>query len=401
MYRYSTKFCIILSTLQLILVLAGRLEAEEKIAVVRSTYDPVDRVLSSMNIKYDLIEFHDLEEGSVFKKYDVMFFPCGMNYPLEMNVSVLSRGVNIQSVALKNKIYEPDKEKIAAKVRAFLKAGGYAYFSGYSFDLLQQAFGIFHFHDNFPYMGLPGRIESVLKGDLANFTMKESMALYMGHSGWITLDSVDNADVLARAAYATPRGEKEGPITCTGSVGRGFFLYTVYHDTVYSDFRRFNIYRVLGARLIDRLDREAAFWDQKISGNIADAMHGNENSRTYLFKMMKGTNSVYFTSSARPFQVEILDRSFSIIESHDCFDRSQEFTVYSDKDDYGYIRIYPASNDRYSLYSVVTAHGIRLIPYFFTALIVLGGIALLSGIVFLVVFFSRRGYSGLGRKLGL
>jgi hypothetical protein len=390
---------IILSIFLAFLFRADFLSASHKVAVVKSKYDPIERVLAAMNIPYDLLSFHDLESGEVFSRYSVMFFPCGMEHTLEMNVNVLARGGSIQSVSLKEKLYEPDRELMASHIRGFIKSGGQAYFSGYSFDLLDRAFGIFRFHDNFPYMGLAGRVESTLAGDLEKFALKDTMALYMGHSGWITLESAHNTLTLASAAYATARGERQGPITCTGSFGRGFLLYTVYHDTVYSDFRRFNVYRVYGGALIDSLARIARFWDQDITGRIADALQPNENSRIYRIDLREGANSVYFAASKGSFQVDVVDSSFSLLESRDNRDRLKEFVIHADSDSQAYVRIYPSSSDRHALYAVVTARGIRVLPYFFTVLRVLGGLVLFAGLVFMVITFSRKGYSGRGRVL--
>jgi len=373
--------------------------ASERIAVVRSKFDPVERVLDSMKIRYDMIGYRDLENIGAMKKYGVIFFPCGMDHPLERNVNVLSRGNNIQSVALKEDIYEPDEDKIADNVRDFVRSGGCAYFSGYSFDILDKAFDVFEFHDDFPYMGLPGRIESTLEGDLARFAMKNVMALYMGHPGWISVRSVNGAEVIARAAYETPRGHKEGPISCMRHSGSGFFLYTVYHDTVYSDFRRFNVYRVVGGGLVDSLESRADRWGQQITGRIADALQGNENCRTYMVDLREGTNGIYFKAARGSYQVDVLDRSFSLIESRDTNELLYEFVIHADRDETGYVRVFPATGERHVLYSIVAGHGVRVFPYFFS---ILWGAALLAaaaGIVFLIITFSRRGYSALGRRI--
>ena len=369
-----------------------------RVAVVKGKYDKVERVLRSMRISYDLISFQDLEDAAIIKNYEALFLPCGMNYPVESNVKILARGRNIQSVTLKDDFYEPHMEKITAHIKDFIRAGGYAYFSGYSFDVLNNCFHVMDFHDDFPYMGMPGRITSKLKEDLACFCMDDEMALYMGHSGWITIKSVNGPAVLAEAQYATPRGERSGPISFFDTSGRGGYLYTVYHSTVYSDFRRFNVYRVAGGPCIRELEDIVFSWDQERTVSFADALMGIENSRTYRVPLRKGVNSIYFKSEEYPFQVVVLDESYSLIESRDLPDLVQTIDIHSKDDAYCYVRVFPSTRDRYSIYAIVSAHGMRILPYFFKFLYGAGALCVIAGIV-VMIRLGKRGYSGLGRVI--
>ena len=167
------------------------------------------------------------------------------------------QGRSISSVALKDKDHDSDYGLIGENIRDFINHGGTAYFSGYAFKFLQEAYEPFTFFSNFPYMGVPGRVVATMKGDLAAFCLENEMALYMTDPGWVAIKEAKDADIIATAVYETPRGEKNGPISMVFSRGDGEVLYTSYHSTVYSDFRRFNIYRVVGHELIEKARKDA------------------------------------------------------------------------------------------------------------------------------------------------
>jgi hypothetical protein len=365
--------------------------ARNRIGVVKSKYDRVDHVLDAMRIKYDLIDYHSLENRDLFKNYDVMFFPCGMDYTMETNLDVLSSGINIQSVTFKKKIYEPDTGAMADNIKDFIKSGGAAYFSGYSFELVNKAFDIITFNDNFPYMGLPGRIESRLMGDLESFCMKDMMALYMTHAGWISIKSVSGAEVIAKGEYDTPRGIRSGPISFIDEPGTGVLLYTSYHNTMYSDFRRFNVYRVIGARLISELESAENKYEQTIMVRMADSFFPNENSRTYSFNLHSGENSIYVLSQS-PVQIDLYDGAMDLIESRDSFDRLQSIDVDLEKNETCYVRVYPSTNERFALYSIVSARGWKVFPYFKKIVFALFMVLLALGALALYNMYGRKPY---------
>ncbi len=365
-----------------------------RIAVIKSLYDKVDVALDNYRIPYDLLEFRQLERPESIDRYRALFIPSGVETPFEDNLVIIANNFRFKSVALKPDFYEVDKEKVAHTVRDFVKAGGSAYFSGYSFDYLQQAFDIFKFFDSFPYMGMPERVEAELKEDLARFCMKDMMALYLNHPGWIAIKSANDASVLAHASFETPRGYRSGPVSIVARRGSGEVLYTSYDGTVFSPFRRFNIYRVAGAHLLQGLENEAGKYRQRVTGRIVDSLHDNEYSGMHRIDLETGNNTLYFHSERDFFQIDILDKDLSLIESRDLFALDQVIPIRSKSKGYCFIKLYPSTNARFSMYSLVSASGTRVFPYFYhilaalTAAIVIG-----TGIVVYRLFFTR-GYSG-------
>ena len=168
---------------------------------------------------------------------------------------------------------------------------------------------------------------------------------------------------------------------------------------MFSYFRRFNIYRIAGAPITDRLEKEARRWGQNITGRIVNAIHEGEYAEMHRVDLKKGSNTIYFFSEKEFYQIDIVDRNLSLIESRDLLRREQTFTVKSAGDDYCYMKLYPYAGDRFGLYGIVSASGWRIIPYLYYVLWVLGGIAG-AGLVFAAyrLFFSG-GYSGRGRLL--
>ncbi len=248
------------------------LYAQNSVAVVKSQYDKVEKVLKANSIPFDIIKLRDLENSELLRKYSALFLPCGIDKSEASNINVLAHGTTIKSVALNSDYYEINKEKIAENLFEFIKEENSLYVSGYSYKYLQAAFDVFTYYDDFPYMGLPGRIESEVKGDLANFSMKTFMALYMTHSGWISIKSAEGADILASATYKTPRGERSGPLNLLFKQFNGEIIYTSYHSTVHSDFRRFNVYRIASASLYKEINALVKSWEQKTATKIADAI---------------------------------------------------------------------------------------------------------------------------------
>jgi hypothetical protein len=369
-------------------------KSRNSIAVVRSKYDDVDLVLNNFRIRHDLLTYRDLEYPERVAGYRSLFVPSGIDNPIEEMVDVRANNFRFKSVALKPDFYEVDRDKVARTLRRFVRNGGSAYFSGYSFEYLQKAFGLMEFFDNFPYMGLPARLEADVYNDLSRFSRKNRIALYMDHPGWIAVKSASGAEVIAKAAYDTPRGVRSGPVSFLSRRGSGELLYTSYDSTVFSAFRRFNIYRIAGAHLIQKFEDEASRWGQSVTGRIVNAVHAGENEAVHRIDLVKGNNTIYFYSEREIFQIDVVDRGYSLIESRDIPDRDQTFTVRADRDDRCYIKIYPSTNDRFGMYTVVSASGRRIVPYFYHVLIVLGSLAAATAALFIFRIVPGGGYRG-------
>lgn len=369
-------------------------KAGHGIAVVKSKYDDIDLVLKNYRIPHDVLAYRDLENPEVLNAYRSVFVPSGIDNPMEESLDVYANNFRFKSVALKPDFYEVDRDKVARNLRRFVRNGGAAYFSGYSFEYLQRAFDLFEFFDNFPYMGMPARLETTVFGDLSRFSMRNKIALYLDHPGWIAIKSVRDAEIIAMASFETPRGMRSGPITLLAHRGGGEILYTSYDSTMFSDFRRFNIYRIAGAHLLERLEDEASRWGQAVTGRIVGSIHNYEYADMHRIDLSRGSNTIYFYSGREFYQIDVLDRDFSLIESRDILEREQIFSVTSGADDYCFIKLYPYTNDRFGMYAVVSASGMRIFPYLYH---ILGGFGLmaLAGIaIMLYRFFLKTGYRG-------
>jgi hypothetical protein len=340
------------------------------------------------------LAYRDLENPELLNAYRSVFVPSGIDNPMEESLDVYANNFRFKSVALKPDFYEVDKDKVARNLRLFVKNGGAAYFSGYSFEYLQRAFDLFEFFDNFPYMGMPARLETTVFSDLSRFSMRKKIALYLDHPGWIVIKSVRDAEIIAMASFETPRGMRSGPITLLAHRGSGEILYTSYDSTMFSDFRRFNIYRIAGAHLLERLEDEASKWGQAVTGRIVGSIHNNEYADMHQIDLARGNNTIYLYSEREFYQIDVLDRDFSLIESRDILEREQKFSVTSDADDYCFIKLYPYTNDRFGMYAVVSASGMRIFPYLYHILGGFGLMALASIAIMLYRFFLKTGYRG-------
>jgi hypothetical protein len=329
--------------------------------VVKSRFDNIELVLETYHINYELIDFKSLGSSEIFKKYDSIFFPSGISSVYEDNLDVNWQGKDFTSVKLAKDFFELDEGSFKRNFRSFTKNGGSSYFSGYAFKQLAIAYNDFDFFDDFPYMGIPGRIEADIKGDLARFSLKRKTALYMEYPGWIALKKVSGAEVLAESQFSTPRGEKSGPISVLIHDG-GEILYTSYYSTVYSEFKRFNIYRIAGSHLRkDAIDRVKAR-SQEPTGIILDSFLSGEAYRTYYFNLREGNNTIYFLSDGARYMFEIYDRNMSLIVAKDYQETAQSYNIISLKEDYCFVKIYPSGKDRFIMHSVVSAFGAVIPP---------------------------------------
>lgn len=368
----------------------GYLQGTEKIAVVKSRYDNIELVLSNYNIPYDLIEFRDLANRDVFNKYNSIFFPSGIESNYEDNLDINWQGKEITSVKLAKNFFEMNEKEFGKNLKDFIKQGGSAYFSGYAYKQMSAGYDNFEFFHDFPYMGVPGRIEAEVNGDLAMFSMKRKAYLYMEYPGWIALKHVDDAEILSESDFSTPKGDKHGPISVLLKDGYGEIIYTSYYSTVYSEFKRFNIYRIAGNAVLKKTVELAKNHSQDTRSRIADSFLGGETSRRYYFNLDVGTNTFYFHSDGVPFMYEIYDSSNRIIVSKEIYEKNLSYTLKSSKNDYCFIEVYPGGNERWKMFAIVSARGAEISPEIFRiGKYFLYGIGILFLAAFIKVFISR------------
>ena len=365
-------------------------QSGERIAVVKSRYDNIELVLSNYNIRYDLIEFRELSNTDNFTKYSSIFFPSGIESNYEDNLDINWQGKEITSVKLTKNFFEMDEKKFGKDLRDFIKRGGSAYFSGYSYKQMSAGYDNFEFFYDFPYMGIPGRIEADVYDDLAMFSMKRKAYLYMEYPGWIALKHVDDAEILSESKFSTPKGEKSGPISVLIKDGYGEIIYTSYYSTVYSEFKRFNIYRIAGNTVLKRAVQLAGSYSQDVRSRITDAFLGGETSRRYYFNIEVGTNTFYFLSDGSPFMYEIYDSSNRLMTSREIYAKEQSYTLKSSKNDYCFIEVYPGGTERWKIFAIVSARGAEISPQIFKiGKYILYGIGILFLAAFIKVLFSR------------
>ena len=363
--------------------------AKNDIAVVDADFDQVDKVLKSYHISYDLIKYSDLENFNFIKKYRVIFFPSGIEKKIESNIVVTPFGKSVGTVEYK-KNYKPiDLELVSKNLKKYIELGGYAYFSGYSYGLLDKTFNLFEYYYDFPNLGLEGRIIADHIGDMWNFTSYNFTAMYMTFPGWIVLKSVDNGEILSTAKIKTALGEKSSVISSFFYRGSGGFLYCSYYSTIYSSFKRFNVYRVVGTDLLNRLYKTTNKWEQEVTGSVSDAFHKNEVVRTYRFVLNKGENYLSFVSQSEAFQIDVYDSDMKLILSEDSFDKEQEFLLNSDKKKMIIVKLFPSSKKRWSRFALTMASGSKLFPYK-TKFMIFFGIIFISIFGYIAYRFFKR-----------
>lgn len=383
---------VLLHTL-IALTLLSSPQPQPKIAVFKGRFDDVESVLRNYRLEFTAFEFKDIEKKEIYENHHVVFFPCGLANPYEESINVLVAGSGIKGVALRDKYFEPDIDLISQNIKKFIEAGGAAYFSDYSIEFLQAAYSPFKFYADFPNMGMPGRLEADVYGDLGYFSLKKKLAVYMDHTGWIVIKPSGGYEILAQTDASTPRGNKPAVITALIKKGRGEIIYTSYHESVHSDFRRFNIYRVIGHQRALELEALADKWGQSPGARITDSIQAGENGRIYYLKMSSGKNTVYFDSGSDPCQINLFDTKMNLLYSVDNFKTRREIDINISDDKYVIVKVLPSSDARYGTYSMLSSSGTRILPYFWK---ILKWASLVSVLIMAVVLFRIFG----GKKYG-
>ena len=169
-------------------------------------------------------------------------------------------------------------------------------------------------------------------------------------------------------------------------------LYTSYHNNTNCEFRRFTIYRTIGAPYLDEIKKQVTKWGQQLTHHITDSIHAAEHDRRYSIRLFEGNNTIYFLSQRDHYQINILDRKMNLIHSVNKFQKYHEIDIDMPEDSSAIIQILPSTGERYGLYTIAAAHGNRIFPYLYriTVLSLIIGIAA----AFIIVFrmFAGRKY---------
>jgi len=337
---------------------------EKKIAVVRGQFDRVDTLLERYRIPHISISYNDLAKKGVLDNYRAVFFPCGVDKPIESNIDVTASGYYVRRVALKNPPPRIDRQAIFDNIREFVTRGGSAYFSDFAYDLAQGAFDCFEFHHDFPNLGMQGSYRADLEDELYRFTRRDRMDISMPHSGWVLLKSVRGARVLAKGVVETPRGEAGGPLVMLLDRGDGECVYTSYHSASAADeIMRYIIFRVAMGRMLKHYTGEIAKWNQSVRSETIDTLLPGEWVRRHYVNLSRGRNTLYFYAPRGLFQVDLFDREMNLVISRDADAGAFTMDVKAGYDGEYTLAVYSLGEHLYVPYAVVTASGWRLIPY--------------------------------------
>lgn len=298
----------------LLLVVVPAIVYAESIAVVPADYDDVTLPLKAYGFQYREITLDELVKPGALEGVDVLFLPSGVEPSMEKSVRVYSSGRRIRGVNLVRAM--PDREKLGELLKNYIETGGTVYFSGYSVSLLRAAYpDDLTFHYDFPSIGLPGRILARPGGNLSFFAGREEIPLYMDFAGWVAPESVEAEDAIiyAEAEYDTPKGKKEGPVAFQVFHGEGRYWFSSYYRSVYSDFRRFLIHRVVMEKTLEELQSACLDVCKEIEFTITDTFRTSETRREYHLPSSELERALLYQSTHHPLRIEIRDASGSLL----------------------------------------------------------------------------------------
>ncbi len=367
----------------------------KEIAVVDAKYDDISRILDKYRISYETCKYKDLENEELYQKYRAIFFPCGIKSPVETNLNVLSRGTRIQSVSLKKEYRDVNETKVYDNIKSFIENGGNAYLGGYSYKFLNGAFQAMEFYENFPNMGISGTINLELKNSLKLFCGYTDTRVRMPHPGWIVVKSIEDSTTLAESEFKTVQDIKRSPIISCLERGKGEAIYSSYHNgSCNDDLQRYMIYRLAYKYLLNSLVSKILAWEQDAGFTIIDSVREWEVNRSYIVPLKKGNNTIYFISDKGYFQIDIYDMDNNLVLSQDA--RKTEFfiEVMSDLSQDYTLKVFPENNGIPGVYSIVSANGPRIFPYYKKAIYILIILAVIIALYWLNKTFGPKKFSG-------
>lgn len=369
---------------------------ELRVGVVRNQYDAVENLLRYYKIPYTMIEYREIEKEETYKKYNVLFFPCGLELPIEQNVNIASRGSHVQSISLDSRYYVIDREKAGRLISSFLRKGGNAYFSDFAYTFLNQAMPVFSFNNDFPNLGMEGAVQLKLDNELAAYFNSNVINVNFNHSGWIAPIEIKDSTLLASGKYLTPLGEKEGPISVLLHKGRGEAIYTSYHlNGDYSDYFRYIIHRLCFKNLRKEGRSYIHKWDQRAEYVLIDQVLPGENCRNFRIALGKGWHTASVLSSKKClYQMDVYGADNQLIGSVDSNSAPVSFEFKLEKDTEIKVNILPLDKTRNEPLILTVGGGKKIFPHYIK-LSILAGFLVLLGILFAFkkIIFRRR-FSG-------
>ena len=163
-----------------------------------------------------------------------------------------------------------------------------------------------------------------------------------------------------------------------------------YSFTVLSkdwNYQRFTVTKDARANLsyiLNNLLDRITIWEQGIESSIIDTVRKWESCRIYSILLAKGANTIYFTSEAGLFQVDLFDHNRRLIISKDSCKREFFLDVDAHYDGSYTLSVYPSLPVKLGAYVVISAKGRRIFPYYNKILLLL-----LSGAVIFIIFWIK------------
>ncbi len=371
----------------------------KEIAVVNAKYDLIEKTLNKYCIAYKKCNYGDLEKKEFYNEFRTIFFPCGVENTIETNINILSRGTRIHSVSLKKDFLEINEELIYKNIKFFIENGGNAYFSDYSYRLLEGAFKAMDFYDNFPNLGISGQINLELKNNLLFFCKGQDIKADMVHPGWIVIKSIQNSEILAESTFNTIRNSRTSPVISLLKRGLGEAIFTSYHKTAGDDeICRFIIYRSAYKYLSEKIAGKASSWEQDINCTIIDSIREWENYRSYIIPVKKGKNTIYFIAEKGCHQVDLFDAENKFITSEDPDETEFHINIKSESDQNLIAKVYPANPKMLGVYSIVSGSGMRVLPYYKRILYILLFIIIILALYWINKTIGNKKFSGRMRQ---
>jgi hypothetical protein len=370
-------------------------EIIREIAVVSSKFDPIEKTLDKYRIAHRKCNYSDLEKKEFYNHFRLIFFPCGVENTIETNVNILSRGTRIHSVSLKKDFLDINEDLIFRNIKSFIENGGNAYFSDYSYKLLEGAFRVMEFYDNFPNLGISGQIDLALKNNLFFFCKTPTYKAELPHPGWVVVKSIQNSEVLAVSTFNTIRDIKTSPVISLLERGLGEAIFTSYHRITGDDeISRFIIYRLAYKYLSDKLESKASTWEQTINCTIIDSIREWENFRSYTVPLKEGNNTLYFNAEKGYHQIDLYDSDSNLILSADPGKTFFYININSESDQNITARVYPANPKLLGVYSMVIGSGMRIFPYYKRILFVIFFIVIILALYWINKTIGIKKFSG-------
>ncbi|MGL4370729.1 MAG: hypothetical protein ACRCUT_13815 [Spirochaetota bacterium] len=362
-----------------------------RVGVAQNQFDRVDLLLKKYQIDHSMITYRDLEKESLYKKYDVLFFPCGVELPLTSSVNILSRGIHLEGVTLNDQYYKINMKLTGKYIREFIEDGGSAYFSDFSFRYLQEAFPVFSFYKDFPYTGMAGQVKAAVSGELSSY-IEGSLYLNLSHSGWVVPSDIKESIPVLSGDCETPLGIKNAPLSSLIKREKGLAVFTTYHDV--SDpfgIMRYLIMRTVYKRTADEAEGYVRKWEQNLLSLVVDKSLSGESARQYRLKAGKGSTYIYFRTDSGEWQVDIFDAKGAFLYSKENTGNEFIYKIKMPEKCDVIVKITPIDSRKFRVYSVASAGGFRIFPYYLHILIGAAGFLLLC---FYMRVLKRQRFKG-------